>query len=69
MAAHSDSHPSSIPLRFAAPSALTTVGALVLVAVGVAAFLLALLAGSPERAWNALPLQLDVLVVHRGRAW
>jgi hypothetical protein len=53
MAAHSDSHPSSIPLRFAAPSALTTVGALVLVAVGVAAFLLALLAGSPERAWNA----------------
>jgi hypothetical protein len=53
MAAHSDSHPSSIPLRFAAPSALTTIGALVLVGVGVAAFLLAALGGSPERAWNA----------------
>jgi hypothetical protein len=54
MAAHSDSHPSAIPLRFAAPSALTTVGALVLVMIGVAAFLLALFAGNADRAWNAL---------------
>lgn len=50
MAGHSDSHPSTLPLRFAAPSALWTVGAGLLVLVGVAAFFLA----SHERAWNAL---------------
>jgi hypothetical protein len=53
MAAHSDSYPARIPLRFAKPSPLTTVGAGVLAAIGVAAFLLTLLGGSPERAWNA----------------
>jgi hypothetical protein len=54
MAAHSDSHPTSLPLRFAASTALTTIGALLLVAVGVVAFLLALFGGAPDRAWNAL---------------
>jgi hypothetical protein len=51
MAAHNETYPPrDLPLRFGAPSALATIGGLVLALVGVAAFFLA---PSRERAWNA----------------